>query len=196
MRKTRADSARNRELLLEAGEAEFAERGVDASVADITRRAGLAKGTFFRHFETKDDLITAIVEPHLLALAEIGERLSDARDPGQALLEFLTEAAAQRQQRDVSVLLGHNPSPRLIDLRDRLVAAIDRLVARARSARAIRRDVTGTDVFLLMCAPIHVVENLPGAPPDLWRRYLAIIFDGLRPEGAHALPHPAPSLDD
>ena len=32
----------------------------------------------------------------------------------------------------------------------------------------------------------------PEAPPDLWRRYLAIIFDGLRPEGAHPLPHPAP----
>jgi hypothetical protein len=48
--------------------------------------------------------------------------------------------------------------------------------------------VTGTDVVLLMCAPNHVAGFVPGAPPELWRRYLAIIFDGLRPEGAHPLP--------
>lgn len=193
-RAPRADGARNRELLLAAAEAEFAENGVGASVADIARRAGLAKGTFFRHFMTKDDLVVAIVEPHVIALAEIGERLASAKDAGAALLEFLTEAAAQRQQRDVSALLAATSAERLIAVRDRLLAAIERLVERARAARAIRRDVTGTDLFLIMCAPIHVVENVRGADPNLWRRYLALIFDGLRPEGAHALPYPAPEL--
>jgi hypothetical protein len=38
------------------------------------------------------------------------------------------------------------------------------------------------------------VENLPDPPPDLWQRYLAIIFDGLRPEGARPLPQPPPRL--
>jgi hypothetical protein len=45
-----------------------------------------------------------------------------------------------------------------------------------------------------MCAPNHVVSFLKDPPPDLWRRYLAIIFDGLRPEGAHPLTPPAPEL--
>ena len=57
----------------------------------------------------------------------------------------------------------------------------------------MRSDVTGTDVVLLMCAPNDVTRYLPDAPPDLWQRYLAIIFDGLRPEGAHPLPHPPPA---
>jgi hypothetical protein len=43
-----------------------------------------------------------------------------------------------------------------------------------------------------MCAPIHIVENLADPAPLLWQRYLAIIFDGLRAEGAHPLPQPAP----
>lgn len=193
-RAPRADGARNRELLLAAAEAEFAEHGVEASVADIARRAGLAKGTFFRHFATKDDLVVAIVEPYVVALAEAAERLAAASDAGAALFEFLTEAAAQRQQRDVSALLAATSAERLVAVRDRLVAAIDRLVARARAARAVRRDITGIDVFLIMCAPIHAVENLRGADPNLWRRYLALMFDGLRPEGAHALPYPAPEL--
>lgn len=193
-RAPRADAARNRELLLAAAEAEFGERGLGAAVADITRRAGVAKGTFFRHFATKDDLITAIVEPHVAELDDIGQRLLGAADPGAALLEFLTEAAAQRQQRDVSFLLRGNTPPRVAELRDHLFGTIDALVRRARASGAIRKDVTTTDVFLLMCAPIHVVENVPDADPGLWRRYLAIIFDGLRPQGAHPLPHPAPTL--
>jgi hypothetical protein len=52
--------------------------------------------------------------------------------------------------------------------------------------------VTEADIFLLMCAPIHAVENLTAPAPLLWQRYLAIIFDGLRPDGAHPLPQPAP----
>jgi hypothetical protein len=35
--------------------------------------------------------------------------------------------------------------------------------------------------------------DLPDAPPDLWQRYLAIIFDGLRPEGVRPLPQPPPA---
>ena len=43
-------------------------------------------------------------------------------------------------------------------------------------------------------APVHIVENLSTPAPLLWQRYLAIIFDGLRPQGAHPLPQPAPQL--
>lgn len=48
-------------------------------------------------------------------------------------------------------------------------------------------------MILLMCASNHVISHLSDPPPELWKRYLAIIFDGLRPEGAHPLPHPAPA---
>lgn len=75
----------------------------------------------------------------------------------------------------------------------RLFQVIHTLVDRAREHGAVRSDVTGTDVVLLMCAPNEVTRYLPDAPPDLSLRYLAIIFDGLRPEGAHPLPHPPPA---
>ena len=51
----------------------------------------------------------------------------------------------------------------------------------------MRTDVTGLDVILMMCVPSHVVSFVPGAGPELWRRYLALVIDGLRPEGAHPL---------
>ncbi|WP_283615862.1 TetR/AcrR family transcriptional regulator [Mycolicibacterium poriferae] len=191
----RADAARNRESLLAAAEQEFAERGLSASVADIARRAGVAKGTVFRHFATKEDLIASIVCAHIATLTKAARRLSDAADPGTALLEFLTIAADQRQQHDLTFLQSASESdPRVTEVRDELHSALGTLVGRAHQSGAIRSDVTETDVFLLMCAPVHVVENLAAPEPLLWKRYLAIIFDGLRPEGAHPLPHPAPEL--
>ena len=190
-----ADAARNRESLLAAAEQEFAERGLSASVADIARRAGVAKGTVFRHFATKEDLIASIVCAHIATLTKAARRLSDAADPGTALLEFLTIAADQRQQHDLTFLQSASESdPRVGEVRDELHSALGILVGRAHQSGAIRSDVTETDVFLLMCAPVHVVENLAAPEPLLWKRYLAIIFDGLRPEGAHPLPHPAPEL--
>lgn len=192
-RPLRADAARNRESLLAAAAEEFAERGLEASVADIARRAGVGKGTVFRHFPTKDDLIAAIVLHRIDALTAAGERLLDAADPGAALLEFLTVAARWQRQLDLSFLQeAGDVNAEVTASRERLFRTVGALVDRAREHGAVRQDVTGTDVVLLMCAPNHVVSYLPDAPPDLWQRYLAIIFDGLRPEGAHPLPQPAP----
>ncbi|APE18341.1 TetR/AcrR family transcriptional regulator [Mycolicibacterium pallens] len=191
----RADAARNRESLLAAAEEVFAERGVEASVADIARRAGVAKGTVFRHFTSKEDLIASLVCEHLVTLTDAVHRLAEAEDPGAALLEFLTIAADQRRQHDLTYLMTYSANDaRVVAIRDEVHAGVDMLVANARAAGVIRPDVTGTDVFLLMCAPVHVIDGLSDPPPDLWRRYLAIIFDGLRPEGASALPLPAPEL--
>jgi AcrR family transcriptional regulator len=194
-RPLRADAARNRALLLAAATDEFAEHGLEASVADIARRAGIGKGTVFRHFPTKDDLIAAIVLDRIENLRTIGENLLAAEDPGAGLLEFLTAAGQQRQQRDLSFLMAAGElKPDVKRAQATLFQVIEDLVARAREYGAIRADVTGTDVFLLMCAPNYVSAYVPDADPDLWRRYLAIIFDGLRPEGAHSLSQPAPTL--
>ncbi|WP_294569904.1 TetR/AcrR family transcriptional regulator [uncultured Arthrobacter sp.] len=193
-RPLRSDAARNHELLLDAAEIEFEAKGPDVSVLDIVRRAGVAKGTFFRHFASKDDLIAAIVGKHIGALIDVAEHLEGAEDAGAALLQFLTVASAQREQYDVSFLLRAGESDdRVSGVRTRLYDSVSVLVDNARTAGAIRTDVTATDVILLMCAPNHVVEYLPSPAPDLWQRYLAIIFDGLRPAGAHQLPVPAPN---
>jgi AcrR family transcriptional regulator len=194
-RTLRADAARNRELLLTAAEEEFAERGLSASIADIARRAGVAKGTVFRHFSTKEDLIASIVSGHLATLTTVAQQLADSSDPGAALLEFLTVAADQRQQHDLTFLQSvSDADPRVTELRNELHTRLGVLVDRARESGAIRSDITEMDVFVLMCAPIHAVENVAAPAPLLWQRYLAIIFDGLRPEGAHPLPQPAPTL--
>ena len=193
-RPPRADAVRNRALLLAAAEVEFAERGGEASIADIARRAGVAKGTVFRHFPTKEDLVTAVVGGHFAALDAAARHRLGAPDPGAALWEFLTVAAGSLQRQDLEFLQA-------ISEGDSAVAAIvgelrvstDALVDRARASGAVRADVTGTDVLLLLCAAVHTVGLQPDAAPGLWRRYLAIVIDGLRPEGATRLPGPVPT---
>lgn len=81
----------------------------------------------------------------------------------------------------------------MTELRNDLHVAVSALVDRARAAGVVQDDITGTDVFLLICAPVHIAGCHPDTQPDLWRRYQAIIFDGLRPSGAHRPPHPPPS---
>ncbi|MEU6860167.1 helix-turn-helix domain-containing protein [Glycomyces sp. NPDC046736] len=194
-RPQRADAARNRRLLLAAAADEFAEHGLDASVADIATRAGVGKGTVFRHFATKDDLIAAILIDRMAELSALGERLLAAADAEAALREFLTAAARQRQERDLSFLAAASESiPEVTAARQRMLDAVDALVGRARDLGVLRPDVTGADVFLLMCAPNYIAGYVPDASPDLWRRYLALILDGLRPEAARPLPAEAPYL--
>ncbi|MCP2327556.1 AcrR family transcriptional regulator [Hamadaea flava] len=196
-RPLRADAARNRRELLRAAAEEFREHGIGASIADIARRAGIGKGTVFRHFATKEQLLAAIVIDRLDTLSELGESLAGAADAEAALHEFLAASVEQQQDQNISFLYAASPdvlaTADVTRARQRMFDSVYALVERAKRQGAIRADVTGPDVVLLMCAPGHVAEPLAQQSPQLWRRYLAVLLDGLRPEGARDLPHPPPA---
>lgn len=192
-RPVRADAARNRTLLLAAAKLEFADKGLDASVSDIAARAGVGKGTLFRHFPSKDDLVAAIVCEHVGHVNAVGQRLLRASDPAAALFEFLCAVADDQKQRDLLFLMRAADSHEAVaDLRRQLFVTVDALVRRAQQDGSLRPDITGADVILLSCAPNHVVEYFRDPPPGLWKRYLELIFDGLRNGNAHPLTHAAP----
>ena len=77
-----------------------------------------------------------------------------------------------------------------------LAQVAEELTARAQGAGAIRADITGHDVVLLFNAAAQAAAPLGDTVPDLWRRYLHLIFDGLRPEAARQLPVAAPTTED
>ncbi|UDV17088.1 TetR/AcrR family transcriptional regulator [Enterobacter hormaechei] len=56
----RPKSEDKKQALLEAATAAFAQSGIAASTALIARNAGVAEGTLFRYFATKDDLLNAL----------------------------------------------------------------------------------------------------------------------------------------
>lgn len=191
----RSDARRNREKILAAASELFALEGPDLCVDAIARRAGVGHATVFRRFPTKDDLVIAMFEDRLTEFAEIAEAAADGEDPWKALVEVMA-AIADRQARDRGLMeaVGSQVfgSPRLREHRTRLVDAVDRLVARARGAGVLRDDLTALDVLLLVSAVGKSAGC--GFDTDLWRRYLGVIVDGMRPDAATPLEPPAPTL--
>jgi AcrR family transcriptional regulator len=193
----RADAARNRNEVIKAAAAELSEHGLDVSIARIATRAGVAKGTVFNHFPTKEDLVAAIFSDQLNTLTAQGEALLDHNDPREALGEFMTKAAElQAGDRSFCEAAASRTHPAVRDASDRLAEVAEALTARARDAKAVRQDITGRDIVLLLNAPISIAMPVASARPDLWRRYLHLILDGLRPEAAHDLPVAAPTTQD
>ncbi len=85
MTELRADARRNREELLDVAREVIREQGVDASLRDIARRAGVGIATLYRHFPTRDALITAIIGDGMQRMNARAAELSQALPPGEAL---------------------------------------------------------------------------------------------------------------
>jgi AcrR family transcriptional regulator len=192
-RPLRADAARNRRRILDAARRVFAEHGLGVGVDVVAREAGVGVGTIYRRFPTKEQLLQAIVDDRV---EELRGRLAGL-DPGQdawdafaAAAEVLAGAAA----RDRGFFEALQEAAGVLSVPDRArqasLEAIAPFLARAQQAGAARDDVVPLDVLALCSNSGKLPRWRAEAEPDLWRRYLAIALDGLRSEGAHALPRP------
>jgi AcrR family transcriptional regulator len=197
VRELRADAQRNRERIIAAAIEVFAESGLEASTAEVAQRAGVGEATLFRRFPTKDDLIMAIVETQMgVAVAMANERLEDA-DPGAALERFLTWMV-ERSVADKGVMDASKDRcmmrEELQPIRQDFLTALSALVKRAQAAGAVRDDITGQDLGILMHSVAASAEMpFPGVRNDIWKRYLGVVLDGLKPDGATKLrPGPPP----
>ncbi|BCK56174.1 TetR/AcrR family transcriptional regulator [Nocardia wallacei] len=183
-RPMRADAVRTRKALVAAAAAVFAESGVDATTAEVAARAGIGKGTVFRHFPTKDDLLAAIVAAAVDELVADGERLAAHDDAAAALREFLYASAAlnarNRALVDALDRADADRNPKIQAQVERLVATAEQLAARARRAGAVHPDVRGLDIVMLTCGIHHASAPLADEEPDVWERYVDIVFAGLR----------------
>jgi AcrR family transcriptional regulator len=94
----RADARRNREKVLAAARAVFAEQGVDAQMDDVARRADVGVGTVYRHFATKEVLLEAVVSGRLAQLTDEARALVDAADPAEAFFDFVVHGRRGRGQ--------------------------------------------------------------------------------------------------
>jgi AcrR family transcriptional regulator len=193
----RADAARNRQRILAAAAAVFAERGLDASTAEIARRAGVGEATLFRRFPTKDDLIVAIIAEQMDAVIALAEDALAQPDPWRAVERFFL-ALAEKQVNDRGAFDAAKEecltSATLAARRRRVMDLVAHLVRRGQEADVVRHDLTAPDLAMLAHAASAVAGvAFPGLRDDLWKRYLGVILDGIRPEGATKLrPGPPP----
>ena len=197
-RPLRADAARNRARLIEAARAVFAERGLDATMDEIARRAGVGVGTAYRRFRNRDDLITALLDERLEAFMGSVEASLDDPDPWRALSGFIERwMEMQAEDRGFRELLLQSVDgrERLRAFRSRLRPLIGELLRRARAAGELRPDVVEDDVILVSLMTGAVADFAACVEPQLWRRALALQLDGLRARRAGASPLPVGPLD-
>jgi AcrR family transcriptional regulator len=192
----RSDARRNRAKILAVASELFAEDGADLSIDELARRAGVGHATVFRRFPNKEELVLAMFEDRLADVAEAVEAAAANEDPWEGLVAAMTYIA-ERQARDRGLMeaVGCDVfgSPRLRAARMRVMEPMDGLLRRAQEAGRVRDDLQPIDVFFLITAAGHV-SPCHFDIPDLWRRYLGVILDGMRPEGASELSPDAPSV--
>jgi AcrR family transcriptional regulator len=182
-RPLRKDAARNRALLVQAAREVFAERGLEASLDDIAHHAGLGVGTAYRHFANKYELAKAIFAEAIDDIVSLAELAATMDDPWQGIAGFL-EGTAEAQTADRGlreVLMGVHDAEQMERVNDRISVPLNDLVTRAKAVGAVRADLEGTDIGVVLIMLCTVADIASDVAPDLWRRYLPMLMNGLRP---------------
>ena len=196
-RPLRRDAERNRQRILRAASEVFTTRGVEATLDDIARHAGVGVGTVYRRFPDKEALIEALFEERLGTMVGLAEQGLANPDPWAGLVFLLEQAggllAGDRGLRQI-VMFANYGRDRVGEARARLLPVVIQLVARAQADGSVRADLSPTDIPLIEFMLAMLAEYAYPVRPDVWRRYLTIILDGLRPERATVTPLPAPPL--
>ncbi len=198
-RPLRKDAERNRQAILVAARELFADRGLDVSMDEIARRAGVGVGTVYRRFPDKAVLIDALFEDRLETLVEIARQALGREDPWEAVAWFMERyVALQVEDRGLRELLltsphGENRSQRA---RGRIKPVADELLRRAQRSGELRPDVVGTDLALLQFMLAALVDYTGEVDPLVWRRFLGIVLDGLATTRRSPSPLALPPLED
>jgi AcrR family transcriptional regulator len=193
VRPLRRDAERNRQRILEAASKAFNERGLEVGLDEIARYAGVGVGTVYRRFRTKEELVEALFMNRLDEVAAIADDAFEAADPWSGLVSFM-ERMAELMAGDLGLrqmLMFAAYGRDLVAIaRQRNAPLVERLVQRAQAAGQLRADVRPTDIPFIVFMLTEATRLVNAANPDIWRRYLTLILDGMRPgrEGVTPLP--------
>ncbi|AEF35174.1 MULTISPECIES: TetR/AcrR family transcriptional regulator [Mycobacteriaceae] len=197
-RPLRKDAERNRARVLEAARELFASKGLEPNLNDVAHHAGVGVGTVYRRFATKEELLEAIFEDGINQLADLAETALQQPDPWQGFVWYVEQmcaiTATDRGLREICFSKAYG-GDRVTAAQQRLVPVVKRLVERARTDDHLRPGLSDTDMPIFGLLAGTVSEFAGHVDADLWRRYVAILLDGMRYRGDQS-PLPVAALDD
>lgn len=192
----RRDARENYQRILRVAAKVFAEHGLGATLADIAKKANVGIGTMYRCFANKDDLILELFAQRFAEVEREALEASQAKDPWEGFVRhFETSTRALGADRGFRefVMGAHTESlgwargsapDRIMALLERTDVAVrdhmTNLVRRAKKAGALRMDIQPSDMLVLTIAMQSTVEFGGAEHPDLHRRVIGIMLDGLR----------------
>jgi AcrR family transcriptional regulator len=175
----RADAERNREKILAAARAAFADPDADVSMAEVSRRAGVGMATLYRNFAGRRELLEALYTDEVDALCAAAGA-ADGRTAGDALVAWLHRFFDYftSKRHVASALLEHTDGgdPVFDGNRARVFAAGRPLLAAAQEAHEVRDDLTLEQILQLVTAVAKIQGDAEHVDP-----ILRAVFDGLRP---------------
>ncbi len=178
-RPMRADARRNRERLVSTAREVFAEQGSGASMEAIAKQAGVGVGTLYRHFPNRFDIVEAVYQDDVEELVRAAEQATEDLEPWdavEAFFEAFLRYAKTKQALLSELQQAFEKNPELRSrMRERIDAAFDLVVERAKQAGVVREDVSGHDLTQLV-SPICTNTSIPD---DQTRRLINMILDGL-----------------
>jgi len=190
----RADAARNHQRLIDSAAEVFAARGLDATLDDIARHAGVNVATAYRHFANKHELAREFLQQCVDRAVAIAEETAAEPDPWEGLTHFLERSLAMiaSNRALVDVLKRAYGAEQFAEMLERTSVPLEQLLARGRAAGVVRADVATTDMaaILEMLSAITGVDGAPALP----HRYIGLVLAGLRPS-AEPLPGEPPTQE-
>jgi len=182
-RALRKDAERNRRRVLDGARALFAERGLEATLNDVAHQSNVGVGTVYRRFATKEELLEAIFEDGIEQIAGIAEIASRQDDSWAGLVYFVEQTceltATDRGLREMLYSKAYG-GYRVERARVRLDPFVSALVERARRDGYLRPGVEPSDMPIVSLLAGAVVEWAGHVEPQLWRRYVTLLLDGMR----------------
>jgi AcrR family transcriptional regulator len=184
-RKPRADSSRNRQLLIDASKAGFSEVGLNVSLEEIARRADVGIGTLYRHFPSREAIVEAVYRREVEQLAEAAPQLLETSRAGEALHRwmhlFVDFIATKRLIAPSLGALAARTTPLHATPAELITRAISTLVKHAIVNGDVRKDIDPSDLLRALVGMSY------GSPDAGWeasaRRLIDILMDGLRRNG-------------
>jgi len=194
-RSLRADAEKNRERIVEAAQALFAERGIDVTREEIARRAGVGMATLRRRYPTRADLVAGAFEEKMWRFATGARRALKDSDPWHGFCRYVTSLCAmQTNDRGFSdVLTMTFPSAaRFEAARAQAYEDFSELVRRNQAAGTLREDFVPEDLIILLMASAGVVAAAGKTAPRSAPRLVGYLLQAFAAPGRGPLP-PAPS---
>jgi AcrR family transcriptional regulator len=179
----RSDARENRDRILAAAAQAFADEGVDVSLIEIARRAGVGNATLHRNF-TREQLIEELFRNWSDRRKAIAEAALADPDPWHGLVSFLEDFLADATRNcAIRALFAISPA-----WREQARATLGELLSRAQQAGSARADLTAVDLTIALIGVSRTMDITAECSPGQWRRNLAIVLDGMKACHAQRLP--------
>ena len=167
---------------MSAGRELFAREGPQAQMDEIAAHAGVGIGTVYRHFPTKEALLTAMVRERFQEFAQIANVAEEiARSADRARRASSSPRPKQsRATLDFQLaMMGSNEMEweGIEEDKAALAEVVSRIISRAAAAGVIRDDFTFEDFGMMMCGITSTMYFKPGSAD--WRRHAEIILNGV-----------------